>query len=195
MSLSQEQIDKIYKISDWCVKGIILIGLVVLFFKPGNWFWWVFFIMLSISMIVNAVSRHFATDEEKAERKEEIREVFREMQITPSKDEYNNIDESSPLSNLSKEQKMRVEQFLHDLPPHKERKDEINMKEVAAFINALIKLGYISGAKSVDTKGLMEWVEKVTKKHAPEQYRFNASLRDVSDKSTAKYIEKIREIQ
>ena len=39
MKLSQEKIDRKHRISDRCIKGIIFGGIVVLFLKPGIWFW------------------------------------------------------------------------------------------------------------------------------------------------------------
>jgi hypothetical protein len=75
MKLSQEKIDRIHRVSDRCIKGIIFGGIVVLFLKPGIWFWWVAGILLAVAIVVNTIFAHWATDEEKEERKAELKEV------------------------------------------------------------------------------------------------------------------------
>ena len=93
------------------------------------------------------------------------------------------ITEDAVLTNLSEEQIAVIRHFFSELPGHRENRDEMNMKEVARFIRALITKGYISSAKSVDFRGLRKWAEDVTHKKAPEQFRFNEAIRNATSKN------------
>lgn len=116
MQLTQQQIDRIYKISEWCVLGILLVMLVVLFFKPGKWFWWVSGIPLLLAMAVNIISRHWATDEEKEEFKRAVKEAIEENKEEEKKKPKPTIfDESDihiPLKGLTPQQEAAVHQLL-----------------------------------------------------------------------------------
>lgn len=191
MKLSQEQIDRIYKISDWCVKGIILIGLVVIFLKPGNWFWWVFFIMLSISMIVNAVSRHFATDEEKAERKEEIKEAMQELHEEEAQKKRKKPSTiPSPLIDLTEGQEKIVVRLLNynvrEISGHLKTADLKNM------LHALAEKGDLDDS---NLELLVDWVENVTGKTVVED-KFKNEYNDPyrrNGKQESKWEKRIRE--
>ena len=82
-------------------------------------------------------------------------------------------DVTSPFQNLTEEQEKKIEELFRTLPHHKDREDEINMKEVARYLTALEKLGYISPAISVQKAMLRQWVMNVTGKQAPESSPFN----------------------
>lgn len=96
----------------------------------------------------------------------------------------------SPLQHLTPEEEKQIEKLIHDLPHHKDREDEINMKEVARYLTALAELGYISIPKSADKNGLRQWVAQVTGKETREQYRFN----DAYPSTNRKEIEKAKKI-
>ena len=89
---------------------------------------------------------------------------------------------ASPFQNLTEEQEKKIEELFRTLPHHKEREDEINMKEVARYLTALEKLGYISPAKSVQKSMLRQWVMTVTGKQAPESSPFNQAYPSTNKK-------------
>lgn len=174
MKLSQEQIDKIYKISDRCVKGIILIGLVVVFLKPGNWFWWVFFILLILSMLVNVISNHFATDEEKAEFKKAVKDAVREEREAEVKKKrkahQDRSDMGCPLIDVNDKQKEEIIELLkHRITKHIQDDTRFNRSVVYAYLTALRSAHIINPVKTDDDKDERRiWIEQITKLYEPQ---------------------------
>ena len=78
-----------------------------------------------------------------------------------------------PFQSLNEVQIIAIEKLFRELPSHKDKEDEINMKDVARYLTALVELGYISPSMSAHKNELRDWVIKVTGKSAPEQFRFN----------------------
>ena len=163
MKLPQKTINNIYKISDWTIKSIIFLGLIVIFLKPADWFWWVFFIILLIAVVVNVIFGYLSADEQPTLHKEVI--------ISSVRDEYNPFSEI-----VSDDRRHIIEQQFRDLPSHISKKDCINMSVVSYYLTALEEMGYISPSKSADKNNLRLWVENVSGRYAPEQNHFNSAL-------------------
>ena len=76
----QKIIDTINRVSRWCVEGTVLIGLIVMFFYNDKPFWWTAGILLGTSLLVNAITYYWATDEEKIQRIEEYKEAIKQLE-------------------------------------------------------------------------------------------------------------------
>ena len=100
---------------------------------------------------------------------------------------------ASPLQNLTPEQEEKIAELFRTLPHHKDREDEINMKEVARYLTALEKLGYISPAISVQKAMLRQWVMSVTGKQAPESSPFNQAYPSTNKKGVEEAEKVIKE--
>ena len=193
----QNIIDNIHRISDWCIRGLILIVLIVMFLKPDNWIWWVLGALLLIAILLNVVSAHWATDEEKEEFKRAVKEAVQEaaeqehvaLPILPAQAVYDPFTDS-----VTEEQKQAILQLLHDLPSHKEKREEINMSTVSHYLTALIELEFISKSKSANKNELRTWVEKATGKQAPEQYRFNDAFPSTYKQGVKRAKDKIKQV-
>ena len=134
-------------------------------------------IIAVIAFCITAFMSFWATDDEEEQKKKLIKEAVREMAeeteqsvptIVPTQEVYDPFAE-----NITDEQKDTIKQILRDLPSHREKRDCINMSEVSRYLTALVDLKIISSSKSGDVNSLRTWVEQVTGKQAPEQYRFN----------------------
>lgn len=195
MRIAQEKIDLIHKVSGWCILGIFLAWIVAQHYKLEHWIIVAIWILMGIAVVVYAIFGHFATDEEKEEFKNVVKEVLNESvhKSTELEPTIEPTGDGCPLINLTNEQKRKVEQILRDLPSHNKKENEINMKEVARFLTALVNLGYISGAKSVDKNGLRLWVESVTGKLSPEQCHFNDAYPSKFKRGIKEYEEIIKE--
>lgn len=185
MKLTQEQIDNIHRISDWCIKGILLVGFVVMFLKPGNWFWWVSGISLLVAVIVNAISAHWATDEEKEEFKRAVKEAVQEVQKeekTKNKTVYNG---KSPLIDLEPKQIAIVHKILCDIP---EENGHIRTSELIQVLRALAGQGDLDdGSKDA----LIAWVESITGKAVDARnFKYDYDNK-YSEKGVSKQAEKI----
>lgn len=158
--LSQEQIDKIHKISDWCIKGILIIGLCVLFLKPGNWFWWTAGILLAIAVIVNSVSAHWATDEEAEEFKKAVREAVREEREAELKKKRSVPAAErvkSPLKGLTPQQEDVIIDILRN--KIKVTNGHLKTSELKHLLKALEK---DSNLDVSDMDKVIAWVEQIT---------------------------------
>ena len=100
---------------------------------------------------------------------------------------------TSPFQNLTEEQEKKIEELFRTLPHHKDREDEINMKEVARYLTALEKLGYMSPAISVQKAMLRQWVMNVTGKQAPESSPFNQAYPSTNKKGVEEAEKVIKE--
>ena len=116
MKFTQEQIDKIHTISDWCIKGILLVGFVIMFLKPGKWFWWLSGISLLVAIVVNSISAHLSTEEEKEEFKRAVKEAVQEAQKEEKTKPKTAYDGKSPLIDLEPKQIAVVHKILCDIP-------------------------------------------------------------------------------
>ena len=184
MQLTQQQIDRIYKISEWCVLGILLVMLVVLFFKPGKWFWWVSGIPLLLAMAINIVSRHWATDEEAEEFKRAVKEAVQEYKEEEKKKPKPTIfDESdihTPLKGLTPQQEAAVHQLLQKI--HVNDNGFLRNAELMAFIRALSADGNIDAS---DLDAVIRWIEYVSKHkvdaaHFKSEYTYRPTDKNIT---------------
>ncbi|MBO7458613.1 MAG: hypothetical protein J6T80_05095 [Paludibacteraceae bacterium] len=191
MKLTQEQIDRIHKISDWCIKSIILVGLVVLFLKPGNWFWWVAGISLLVAIVVNTIFAHWTTDEEAEQRKAEIKEAIQEMQETEKKERRKIPSDErvkSPLKGLTPQQ----EQVIIDILCKKilVANGHLKTSELKHLLKALALDGNLDDH---DLDRVIAWVEQETGEKVDSRnlkYDYEAKI---SDKEVTKWGDMIRE--
>ena len=185
MKFTQEQIDNIHRISDWSIKGILFVGFVIMFLKPGNWFWWVSGISLLAAIIVNVISAHWATDEEKEEFKRAVKEAVQEMQKeekTKNKTVYNG---KSPLIDLEPKQIAIVHKILCDIP---EENGHIRTSELIQVLRALAGRGDLDDGNK-DT--LIAWVESITGKAVDARnFKYDYDNK-YSEKGVSKQAEKI----
>lgn len=158
MKITQEQIDNIHRISDWSIKGILLSGFVIMFLKPGNWFWWVSGILLLVAIIVNSISAHWATDKEKEEFKRAVKEAMQEEQKEKKTRTKTAYDGKSPLIDLEPKQIAVVHQILCNIP---EENGHIRTSELVQVLRALAGRGDLDDGNK---DALIAWVENLTGK-------------------------------
>lgn len=158
MKFTQEQIDNIHRISDWSIKGILLSGFVIMFLKPGNWFWWVSGILLLVAIIVNSISAHWATDKEKEEFKRAVKEAMQEEQKEKKTRTKTAYDGKSPLIDLEPKQIAVVHQILCNIP---EENGHIRTSELVQVLRALAGRGDLDDGNK---DALIAWVENLTGK-------------------------------
>ena len=191
MKLSQEKIDKIHKISDWCIKGIILVGLAVIFLKPGNWFWWVFGGLLIVAIAVNIISGHLATDEELAEFKKAVRDAMREeREAEQQKRRKIPSDEriKSPLKGLTPQQEDAIISLLCNKVLV--INGRLKTSELKHLLKALKRQGDLDDS---NLERVIAWVKQVTGYEVDERnlkYDYEAKL---SEKEISKWGNIIRE--
>lgn len=158
MKLSQEQIDKIHKISGWCVVGMLVLLLVVLILNCVPFVKWLLAGLLVAAIVVNEVFRHWATNEEKEERKAEMKEVLQEIESEKKKRTKIVFNGKSPLIDLSPKQIAVVHDFLrktHDQGGH------IKTSELKHILHALEDRGDIDMS---NREQVIAWVEDITKR-------------------------------
>lgn len=200
MKLSQEQIDKIYKIFQWITLGILVGGFILLVLLPigkSKWSWGIWFGLFLVSAIIANIVKHWATDEEAEEFKKAVKDAVHEaaketgdlQTIVPKSVAYDPFSDGVP-----DEQKTIIKQLLHDLPSHHKYKDCISMSDVSRYLTALVDLNYISSSKSADRNSLRIWVEQVTGKQAPEQFRFNEAFPSNNKSGIKKAKDKIEQV-
>lgn len=180
MKLSQEKIDKIHKISDWCIKGIILVGLAVIFLKPGNWFWWVFGGLLIVAIAVNIISGHFATDEELAEFKKAVKDAVREeREDEQQKRRIIASDEriKSPLKGLTPQQEDVIIKLLRE-----KLLVENNRLKTAELKHLLLALKRQGDLDDSDMDRVIAWVRQIS--------GYDVDERNLKYDYAAKYSEK-----
>ncbi len=129
-----------------------------------------------VSFVIMLIMDRKKSDEAKQQRIQELEGTVQELQSTRIH------DIESPFQNLTEEQEKKIAELFRTLPHHKEREDEINMKEVARYLTALEKLGYMSPAKSAQKSMLRQWVMTVTGKQAPESSPFNQAYPSTNKK-------------
>lgn len=158
MKLSQEQIDQIHKISGWCVVGMFVLLLVVLILNCVPFVKWLLVGLLVAAIVVNEVFRHWATNEEKEERKAEMKEVLQEIESEKKKRTKIVFNGKSPLIDLSPKQIAVVHDFLcktHDQGGH------IKTSELKHILHALEDRGDIDLSHR---EQVIAWVEDITKR-------------------------------
>ena len=89
----------------------------------------------------------------------------------------------SPLCNLTQEQEEKVKQFLHDLPSHSTKPDNINLAVIAQYLTALEKMGK---AKLIDKHNLRLWVAQITDKNVPASSQFNEAVPSTAPSKVSK---------
>lgn len=186
----QKIIDKIHQISDWSIKGIFLVGLIVLFLKPGNWFWWVSGILLGLAILVNAVSGIWATDEEKEEFKRTVKEAMQEIKAEedskPKRTIFSPDEVKIPLKGLTPEQISVVHKLLQSIS---EQNGHIKTSDLVQFLRALKGQGDLDDS---DMQRVIGWVEYVTKKSIDERnFKYDYDNK-YSEKGVVKWGNKIR---
>ena len=81
MKLSQEKIDKVYKITQWITVSILVGGFILLVLLPigkSKWSWGIWFGLFLVSGILANVVKHWATDEEAEEFKKAVKDAVQE---------------------------------------------------------------------------------------------------------------------
>ena len=172
----QNRIDKIHEISGWCIAGTVILFLVAAFFKPGNWFLWANGVLFCTALLTNFISGHWATDEEKKERKQEIKEALREMEEEkPSEAKTEQFNGISPLTDVTKEQEQKIIQLLNKVARSTDGTNKMKRSEVATFLATLKAMNHLEDGG--DYNNLRLWVQEVTgtedsdKAHFNEQYK------------------------
>lgn len=172
MKRTQEKIDKAHKISDWCIKGIILVGLVVVFLKPGNWFWWVWGALSAIAIAVNVISGYYATDEEKEAFKSAVKDAVRETQEEKQKRKTVQAvgEVECPLIALNEKQKEEITALLkRRITTHEKDSSRFSRSVVYAYLSALRALHIITPVmNSDDIDARRRWIEQTTGLYEPQ---------------------------
>ena len=162
MKLTQKQIDKIKHGSEVCL-GISFALIAVLGLIPEIWGIHIPKFVMSIvltcfflSFAVLIVSSFWASDEEKQQRKDEMKEVLQEIEAekkTRTKIAYNG---KSPLRDLSPEQIAVIHKFLCDIP---EQSGHIKTAELKHILHVL------EAREDIDMSNreqVIAWVEHIT---------------------------------
>ena len=186
----QNIIDNVHRISDWCIRGLILIALVVMFIKPDNWVWWVLGALLLIAILLNVVSAHWATDEEKEQRKQEIKDAVREYKeeesSKPKRTIFSPDEIKCPLIKLTPQQVAVV----HDILQHiTEQNGHLKTSDLVQILRALKGQGDLDDS---DMQQVIAWVEYVTEKKVDVRnfkYDYNSKY---SETGVIKWGNKIR---
>ena len=151
---------------EWC----LMIAFITMYTGMGCMF------LAIVSFVVMLIIDRKKSDNAKQQRIQKLEGTVQELQSTRIH------DIESPFQNLTDEQEKKIAELFRMLPHHKDREDEINMKEVARYLTALEKLGYMSPAKSVQKSMLRQWVMTVTGKQAPESSPFNQAYPSTNKK-------------
>ena len=150
-----------------------------------------------MSAIIANIVKHWATDEEAEEFKKAVKDAVHEA-AKETGDLQTIVSQSvayDPFSDgVSDEQKTIIKQLLHDPPSHHKYKECISMSDVSRYLTALVDLNYISSSKSADRNSLRIWVEQVTGKQAPEQFRFNEAFPSNNKSGIKKAKDKIEQV-
>lgn len=162
----QNRIDRVHKVSEWCIGGIVLLFFISAFFKPGNWSLWTIGILFVIALLVNIISGHWATDEEKKEYKQVVKEALREVKEEDSKSRRKIVIQTkahSPLKGLTPEQTYVVLELLNTIP---EESGHIKTSLLVQFLRALKGQGDLDDQ---DKENLIAWVQNETGKKVDER--------------------------
>ena len=160
------RIFKKWEDDEWC----LMMAIITLYTGMGCMFFAI------VSYVIMLIIDRKKSDEAKQEHIQELENTVQELQQT----QLHDIE--SPFQNLTEEQEEKIAELFRTLPHHKDREDEINMKEVARYLTALDNLGYMSPAKSVQKAMLRQWVISVTGKQAPESSPFNQAYPSTNKK-------------
>ena len=162
----QNRIDKIHEISGWCIAGTMILFLAAAYFKPGDWFLWVNGILFATALLTNFILDHWTTDEERKERKQEIKEALREMKEEERMSRRRMVVQSeakNPLMGLTPEQSTIVLDLLYSIP---EENGHIKTSLLIQFLRALKGLGKLDDQ---DKENLIAWVQSETGKDIDER--------------------------
>lgn len=162
----QNRIDKIHEISGWCIAGTMILFLAAAYFKPGDWFLWVNGILFATALLTNFILDHWATDEERKERKQEIKEALREMKEEERMSRRRMVVQSeakNPLMGLTPEQSTIVLDLLYSIP---EENGHIKTSLLIQFLRALKGLRKLDDQ---DKENLIAWVQNETGKKVDER--------------------------
>lgn len=99
------------------------------------------------------------------------------------------LEDYTPLCNLTEEQKVQIQQILHDLPANDKRPEAINLALVAQYLTALEKLGMVN---LTDKYHLRLWIEQITGKQVPSSSQFNEAI---PSKATGKVLKAQKDIE
>lgn len=112
-----------------------------------------------LAICVTGILSFWATDDEKEQRKEEIREALREEQEAQAKKKRDYMPpRETPLIGLSEKQEGIINSFLLDIPIVK---GHLKTSELIQILRALAGQGDLDDS---DKDALIYWVEKVTGK-------------------------------
>ena len=162
----QNRIDKVHEVSGWCIGGIVLLFLVGMCLKPGVWFKWTIIILFGFALLVNIISGHWATDEEKEERKQEIKEALREVKEEDNKSRRKIAMQTkarNPLKGLTPEQTSVVLELLNTIP---EENGHLKTSLLVQFLRALKGQDDLDDQ---DKENLIAWVQNETGKEVDER--------------------------
>ena len=188
MKLSQEKIDKIAKLSNWCVGIIFLVALVMLFVKPANWVWWMLLALFVPTLIVHEVFVRFATDEEKEEFKKAVKDAVREAEKEKAeKKAAVNWEVTCPLKGLNPKQEEIIITILQT-KIHVEN-GHLKTAELKHFIKALSKQGDLDDS---NMDNVIAWVEQVTGEEVDGRNLKYDYTTKISDKEVVKWGNRIR---
>ena len=154
----QKKIDKVHQISDWCIKGILLVGFVVLFLKPGKWFWWVTGILLGLAVLTNVISEIWATDEGKEEFKRTVKDAVQELESEKKAKTKTAYNGRNPLVGLDDKQTAKVHEWLNGILVEN---GHLKTSELVQLLRALKDRGDLDDS---DKEQLILWVESITEK-------------------------------
>jgi len=130
----------------------------------------------------------FVKSDEEEEMEEKLEYLLQKRQAA---ERQTMIEGYSPLCNLTDEQTERIKRLLHDLPPHPEKPDHINLAPVSQHLTALQQL---DKANLEDKRNLRLWVAKITDKNVPSGSSFNEALSSANTKKVAQARKKIEQL-
>ncbi|MBO7457194.1 MAG: hypothetical protein J6T71_05175 [Paludibacteraceae bacterium] len=179
MKLTQEQIDKIYKYSELSIVIIFFGGLFVLCILPkewGNWPFWTWLGLFIASILVCAIFKGYATDEEEEKFKKAVRDAVQEAQIETQTKAKRAIIESRevvecPLVDLNERQKQAVEDLLRRrIPKHAKDETRFDRAVVYNYLRALRSMHVLNPVRnSEDIDTFRKWIEQITGLYEPQE--------------------------
>ena len=166
MKLSQEKIDKIYKIFQWITFSILVGGFILLVLLPigkSKWSWGIWFGLFLVSAIIANVVKRWATDEEAEEFKKAVKDAFHEFHEEDSQKKRRKPSQvPSPLIGLSDEKEKVVICLLNKIG---EISGHIKTADLKNLLHALANIGALDDS---DLEQLVDWVEEKTGKIVEE---------------------------
>ena len=156
------------------VAGIALILVILSCFDISNrYIWYVVGSIFFLSVICRIVLDYFVKSEAEEEFEQQVEYILEKQQAKEEAERKQVIENYSPLCGLTHADEGLVKQLLQELPANANKPEAINLALVSQYLTALQKLGY---ADLKDKYHLRLWVEKVTKKKAPNSSQFNEAI-------------------